>query len=64
MADISTGGLPSVPLHAPCLLSTRTPTYHTIKDRCPVILWKVIDHLHRERNNIGRELGAEAMEGL
>eukprot|EP00092_Neocalanus_flemingeri_P068092 GFUD01083156.1.p1 GENE.GFUD01083156.1~~GFUD01083156.1.p1 ORF type:complete len:451 (-),score=169.54 GFUD01083156.1:83-1435(-) len=65
MAATSTGGLPTVPLHAPLSAKYKdTFAYPTIKDRCPVILCKVIDHLHRERNNIGRELGAEAMEGL
>jgi len=65
MAATSTGGLPNVPLHAPLSAKYKdTFAYPTIKDRCPVILCKVIDHLHRERNNIGRELGAEAMEGL
>merc|ERR1711936_413916 len=65
MAATSTGGLPSVPLHSPLSAKYRdTFAYPTIKDRCPVILCKVIDHLHRERNNIGREMGAEAMEGL
>jgi len=54
-----------VPLHAPLSAKYKdTFAFPTIKDRCPVILCKVIDHLHRERNNIGRELGPEAMEGL
>ena len=61
----STRGLPGVPLHAPLSAKYKdTFAYPTIKDRCPVILCKVIDHLHRERNNIGRDLGQEAMEGL
>jgi len=65
MAATSTGGLADVPLHAPLSAKYKdTFAYPTIKDRCPVILCKVIDHLHRERNNIGRELGSEAMEGL
>jgi len=65
MAATSTGGLPEVPLRAPLSAKYKhTFAYPTIKDRCPVILCKVIDHLHRERNNIGRELGQEAMEGL
>lgn len=52
-------------MHAPLSAKYRdTFAFPTIKDRCPVILCKVIDHLHRERNNIGRELGPEAMEGL
>jgi len=58
-------GLADVPLRA--ALSARyqnTFAYPTIKDRCPVILCKVIDHLYRERNNIGRQLGEEAQEGL
>ena len=33
-------------------------------DRCPVILCKAIDHLHRERNVVGRELGEESREGV
>jgi len=61
----STRGLPGVPLRAPLSAKYKdTFAYPTIKDRCPVILCKVIDHLHRERNNIGRDLGQEAMEGL
>ena len=52
-------------MHAPLSAKYRdTFAFPTIKDRCPVILCKVIDHLHRERNNIGRELGPEAMERL
>jgi len=65
MAATSTGGLPGVPLHAPLSAKYKdTFAYPTIKDRCPVILCKVIDHLHRERNNIGRDMGAEAMDGV
>jgi len=65
MAATSTGGLAALPLHAPLSAKYKdTFAYPTIKDRCPVILCKVIDHLHRERNNIGRELGSEAMDGL
>jgi len=65
MAATSTGGLAGVPLHHPLSAKYKdTFAYPTIKDRCPVILCKVIDHLHRERNNIGRELGPEAMDGL
>lgn len=52
-------------MHAPLSAKYKdTFAFPTIKDRCPVILCKVIDHLHRERNNIGRELGPEPMEGL
>ena len=58
-------GLPEVPLHAPLSAKYKdTFAYPTIKDRCPVILCKVIDHLHRQRNNMTRELGGEASEGL
>ena len=58
-------GLPQVPLHAPLSAKYKdTFAYPTIKDRCPVILCKVIDHLHRQRNNMTRELGQEASEGL
>jgi len=65
MVATSTGGLPGVPLHAPLSAKYKdTFAYPTIKDRCPVILCKVIDHLHRERNNVGREMGAEAMDGV
>jgi len=35
-----------------------------MEDRCPVILCKVIDHLHRERNNMVREFGEECRDGL
>jgi len=61
----SSRGLEDVPHRA--ALSAKYPStfaYATIKDRCPVILCKVIDHLHRERNNLGRELGEEAREGV
>jgi len=65
MVATSTGGLPGVPLHAPLSAKYKdTFAYPTIKDRCPVILCKVIDHLHRERNNVGRDMGAEAMNGV
>lgn len=58
-------GLPQVPLHAPLSAKYKdTFAYPTIKDRCPVILCKVIDHLHRQRNIMTRELGQEANEGL
>ncbi len=58
-------GLPQVPLHAPLSAKYKdTFAYPTIKDRCPIILCKVIDHLHRKRNAISRELGPEASEGL
>ena len=58
-------GLPQVPLHAPLSAKYKdTFAYPTIKDRCPVILCKAIDHLHRERNVIGRELGEESREGV
>jgi len=58
-------GLPQVPLQSPLSAKYKdTFAYPTIKDRCPVILCKVIDHLHRQRNNIAREHGAEAGEGL
>ena len=61
----STQGLPQVPLHAPLSARYRdTFAFPTIKDRCPVILCKVIDHLHRQRNHIARELGPEAGQGL
>ena len=54
-------GLPQVPLQSPLSAKYKdTFAYPTIKDRCPVILCKVIDHLHRQRNNIAREHGAEA----
>jgi len=61
----STRGLEDVPHRSP--LSARYKTtfaYPTIKDRCPVILCKAIDHLHRERNVVGRELGEESREGV
>ena len=38
------------------------PAYSPVKDKVPC--HQVIDHLHIERNNIGRELGPEAMECL
>ena len=61
----STQGLTQVPLHAPLSARYRdTFAFPTIKDRCPVILCKVIDHLHRQRNHIARELGPEAGQGL
>ena len=61
----STCGLESMPLHHPLSGQyTSTFAYPTIKDRCPVILCKIIDHLHRQRLNIGRDLGAEAADGL
>jgi len=54
-----------VPLRAPLSACYKTTfAYPTIKDRCPVILCKAIDHLHRERNVIGRELGEESREGV
>ena len=54
-----------MPLHAPLSAKYKdTFAYPTIKDRCPVILCKVIDHLHRQRNIMTRELGQEANEGL
>ena len=40
------------------------PVHGLILTRCPVILCKAIDHLHRERNVIGRELGEESREGV
>merc|ERR1712013_487247 len=53
----SSRGLEDVPLRAPLSACYKTTfAYPTIKDRCPVILCKAIDHLHRERNVIGREL--------
>ena len=65
MISTSHKGLESVPLHAPLSAKYKeTFAYPTIKDRCPVILCKIIDHLHRQRLNIGRDLGAEAADGL
>ena len=65
MISTSKKGLESVPLHAPLSAKYKeTFAYPTIKDRCPVILCKIIDHLHRQRLNIGRDLGAEAADGL
>ena len=65
MISTSKKGLESVPLHAPLSAKYKeTFAYPTIKDRCPVILCKIIDHLHRQRVNIGRDLGPEASEGL
>jgi len=61
----STKGLPDVPLRGK--LSAKYTTsfaYPTIKDRCPIILCKIIDQLYRERINIGRVYGIEAQEGL
>jgi len=61
----STRGLESVPLHQPLSAKyTSTFAYPTIKDRSPTILCKVIDHLYRERQNIKRDRGTEAAEGL
>ena len=40
------------------------PQDKSLLARCPVILCKAIDHLHRERNVIGRELGEESREGV
>jgi len=61
----SNEGLKSVPLRGALSAKYKdTFAYPTIKDRSPVILCKVIDHLYRERINIGRELGTEAQEGL
>ena len=40
------------------------PEDKILPDRCPVILCKAIDHLHRERNVVGRELGEESREGV
>jgi len=61
----SKDGLESVPLREPLSAKYKdTFAYPTIKDRSPVILCKVIDHLYRERANIGRQLGLEAQEGL
>ena len=58
-------GLATVPLRAQLSAKyTDTFAYPTIKDRCPVILCKVIDLLHRERNSLVRELGEAAREGL
>ena len=55
VSSTSSTGLPQVPLHAPLSAKYKdTFAYPTIKDRCPVILCKVIDHLHRQRNNIAR----------
>ena len=65
MISTSHKGLESVPLHAPLSAKYKeTFAYPTIKDRCPVILCKIIDHLHRQRLNIGRDLGTEAADGL
>ena len=65
MISTSQQGLLCVPLHAPLSAKYKeTFAYPTIKDRCPVILCKIIDHLHRQRINLGRELGPEAAEGL
>ncbi|XP_074645740.1 damage-control phosphatase ARMT1-like [Tubulanus polymorphus] len=36
--------------------------YATIKDRLPVILTKIIDSIHRTRNEIGEKYGCEAKE--
>ena len=44
--------LPGVPYMLPC------------QGQGVLSLCKMIDHLHIERNNIGRELGPEAMERL
>ena len=65
MISTSHKGLVSVPLHAPLSAKYKeTFAYPTIKDRCPVILCKIIDYLHRQRINIGRELGPGAADGL
>jgi hypothetical protein len=64
-AATSGRGLEDVPARAPLSAQYRTTfAYPTMKDRCPVILCKAIDHLHRERNVLGRELGEEAREGV
>eukprot|EP00088_Acartia_fossae_P041886 TRINITY_DN4384_c0_g1_i1.p1 TRINITY_DN4384_c0_g1~~TRINITY_DN4384_c0_g1_i1.p1 ORF type:complete len:442 (-),score=79.47 TRINITY_DN4384_c0_g1_i1:201-1526(-) len=58
-------GLPDVPLHGKLSAQYKTTfAYPTIKDRCPIILCKIIDHLYRERINIGTEFGTEAQESL
>jgi len=58
-------GLPDVPLRAKLSPKYKnTFAYPTIKDRCPVILCKIIDHLYRERIEIGLTYGKEAQEGL
>lgn len=61
----STRGLPDVPLHGKLSAKYKTSfAYPTIKDRCPIILCKIIDQLYRDRINIGRDHGNEAQEGL
>lgn len=61
----SNRGLASVPLHGKLSAKYKdTFAYPTIKDRCPIILCKVIDHLFRDRVHIGQTYGVEAQEGL
>jgi len=56
-------GLTDVPLHEKLSGQYRsTFAYPTLKDRCPVILCKIIDHLYRERINIGNDMGSEAQD--
>jgi len=58
-------GLTDVPLHGKLSAQYKnTFAYPTIKDRCPVILCKIIDHLYRERINIGNKYGSEAQEKI
>ncbi|KAK6182679.1 hypothetical protein SNE40_010306 [Patella caerulea] len=38
--------------------------YLTIKDRMPVILTKVVDFVHRKKNNLGPEFGEDGAEDL
>ncbi|KAK7056525.1 hypothetical protein SK128_024902, partial [Halocaridina rubra] len=40
-----------------------TFAYLTVKDRLPIILTRVIDHLYREKDVIGSQYGEEAQEG-
>lgn len=58
-------GLPNVPLRGKLSAKYKESfAYPTIKDRCPIILCKIIDHLYRERIHIGQQYGPEAQDGL
>ena len=63
MVATFTGGLPGVPLLTPLSAKYKdTFAFPTIKDRCLVMLSKVIDHLHRdEQYRQGAETRSQAM---
>ncbi|GLH05280.1 Putative protein-glutamate O-methyltransferase [Gryllus bimaculatus] len=47
-----------------CAKYKRSFAYVTMKDRLPIILTQVIDHMSREKENIVNEYGKEALEEL